>query len=426
MVDLNIAAAGAAGVHIVRKVNVNAQFDYLYFKDENLPALGNGTSYIYSDGSGTIDGIVDDTLVYARVDLPTVISLVDDEDAPIGITGSAAGAVTFNLPVVWDNILNIATTTPTNQAVKYLTSGDSLTGLVSGDTYFLRNVPADFAGSQGLYQLASVEEDVIGQAQFTTPGTTSWTPPAGVYEVSVVAVGGGGGGAQSSVGGGGGGGGGLGWRRSIPVSPGRSYTVVVGAAGSRDTSTATANVATNGGDSFFISPKFLLGQGGRAASSTTNPGVGGIFVGDGGGNGGSGGSGSSADAGGGGGAGGYAGNGGQGGNSNNAGSAGSGGAAGGGGAGGDADRAGGGGGVGILGQGANGAGGIYNAGDGSQGGGGSGGAGLGASVSAGGAFGGGGGGADNTGNENGSGGNGAVRIIWGSGRFYPSTRTANE
>jgi hypothetical protein len=41
-------------------------------------------------------------------------------------------------------------------------------------------------------------------------------------------------------------------------------------------------------------------------------------------------------------------------------------------------------------------------------------------------YGGGAGGSDIIGNEVAPGGGGAVRIIWGSGRAFPSTRTANE
>ena len=271
-----------------------------------------------------------------------------------------------------------------------------------------------------------------GQVEYTTPGTYTWTAPIGVYDVSVVAVGGGGGGSQDDQGdgGNGGGGGGLGWKNNIPVVAGQTYTVVVGAGGSRDTDGGAGSNATGGGNSYFIDTSTVAGLGGGGA--TGNGGTAGGFVGDGGGNGGVGGTGSSADAGGGGGAGGYSGNGGDGGNSNLNGSAGSGGGGGGGGAGGDSDASGAGGGVGIYGQGANGTAGVYNGVNGTAGGGGSGGqagsanTGSSATPSTGGNFGGGGGSAENTGNENGPGAGGAVRIIWGEGRAFPSTRTADE
>ena len=65
-----------------------------------------------------------------------------------------------------------------------------------------------------------------GQEEFTTPGTYSWTAPAGVTQVSVVAIGGGGNGASSNARERAGGGGGLGYKNNISVTPGQSYTVV--------------------------------------------------------------------------------------------------------------------------------------------------------------------------------------------------------
>src|SRR6185312_1843678 len=68
---------------------------------------------------------------------------------------------------------------------------------------------------------------------FTTPGITSWTPPAGVTSVKVRVKGASGlGGARSTTGQGGGAGGGSGvGEDSYPVTPGQPITVVVGAAG---------------------------------------------------------------------------------------------------------------------------------------------------------------------------------------------------
>ena len=70
---------------------------------------------------------------------------------------------------------------------------------------------------------------VVGQVSYTTPGTYSWTAPADVHSVCVVAVGGGGGGdvdlygGSYGAGGGGGGqqtggGGGQLLRRAVPVA----------------------------------------------------------------------------------------------------------------------------------------------------------------------------------------------------------------
>jgi hypothetical protein len=277
-----------------------------------------------------------------------------------------------------------------------------------------------------------------GQVEYTTPGTFSWTAPANVYEVSAVAIGGGGGGSQGTSAGSGAGGGGLGWKNRIQVTPGTSYTVVVGAGGTRPAGT-TGGSGGAGGQSYFINASTVAGNGGAAAldNNASQP-AGGTFVGDGGGNGGAGGQRvDTSQAGGGGGAGGYTGNGGNGGGTVAPGAGSGGGAGGGGRATGGSGTAGSGGGVGIFGAGANGAAGLQST-DGKGGGGGSAG-GNGAQFNVAtasvyangtfntpGAFGGGAGASDVAGNEISAGGGGAVRIIWGEGRAFPSTRTANE
>lgn len=227
-----------------------------------------------------------------------------------------------------------------------------------------------------------VDDFPTGQVEYTTAGTYSWTAPIGVTSVSVVCVGGGGGGGSSGVlDTTSGGGGGLGWKNNISVVAGQSYTVVVGAKG---------NAGSDGSVSYFINTSTVAGFGGtkgNAANQSPLPmGNGGTYVGDGGGNGGGGVNNSQA----GGGAGGYSGNGG------NPGQAGSGGGGGGGVNSGDF-----GGGVGIYGEGASGT--AGNPGSG----------GSGATY--------GGGAGKNSSNSGG----GAVRIIWGRNRAFPSTRTQN-
>ena len=261
-----------------------------------------------------------------------------------------------------------------------------------------------------------------GQDLFDTPGSTTWTCPLGVNSVSVVAVGAGGRG-----GGAGGGGGGLGYKNNISVTPGQSYTVVVGAPGQAG--------GSNGGDSYFISTSTVRGGGG---TNGWNGGGGGSYTGDGGGNGGSG-SAQTSWGGGGGGAGGYSGNGGNAGTLS--GSAGSGGGGGGGAGHSNTDsndskrKGGGGGGVGVYGQGTNGAGAPSTTYGGDGGSGGSGGTdGADSSVHVGGPgglYGGGSGGANESsswsqGSYGGNPGKGAVRIIWGTGRSFPSTLTADQ
>lgn len=281
---------------------------------------------------------------------------------------------------------------------------------------------------------------VSGQSAFTTPGTTSFTVPAGVNGVSAVVVGGGGGGSASTVSsngisGGGGGGGGLAYG-TFSVTPGETLTIVVGAGGTGGTSAGNNN-ATNGGASQIKRGTTVLLEAGGGFKGSYNATVGNAAGGtgnqgteaDGGGNGGSGGVGSNGNGGGGGGgAAGYTGNGGFGGRYNGNPTAGAGGGGGGGGAINSytSTVTSGGGGVSIFGEDASGAASTSNNTSGNsttQGYKGS----LATSLTLKSKTpGGGGGGAeDDSGAGGASGGNGAARIIWGSGRSYPATNTAD-
>jgi len=271
-----------------------------------------------------------------------------------------------------------------------------------------------------------------GQQAYTSAGTYTWTAPVGVTSVSVVAVGGGGSAYLfGSSAGSGGAGAGLGWKNNITVVPGQSYTVVVGGGAATDSHAA-------GSASYFISTGIVAGYGGGGGLSgaVAIGGTGGGYVGDGGGSGGNGGGSNASYVGGGGGAGGYSGNGGGGGYQNNGGGGGAAGNGGGGGGGAGAygqasgaNRiglfvAGGGGGVGIFGEGTSGAS-TPNPGTtnlvGTPGYGGSGGGN--ASNPYPGGYGGGGAPFYNAGV---GGAGGAVRIIWGAGRAFPATLTADQ
>lgn len=250
-----------------------------------------------------------------------------------------------------------------------------------------------------------------GEQLYVTAGSYIWTVPALVTSVCVVCVGGGGCGGLY-----GGGGGALRYVNTISVSPAGTISIVTGAGGA-------ANSGNAGGSSSFAATVIASGGGGGNSSA----GLGGTSGTGSGGNGGSGGATSATWGTGGGGAGGYAGNGGNGGdvNSSWSGLAGAGGGAGGGGSGTNTDsndtmrKSGGGGGVGLNGQGANGNGGVARRG-GLAGSGGVDGSPPDATFGgAGGAYGGGSGGCNSAG-FNSNAGTGAVRIIWGAGRSFPS------
>ena len=274
-----------------------------------------------------------------------------------------------------------------------------VSGLSTGTAYTFKARASNIVGYGALSAASnSVTPAVIGQDVFTGAGTYSWVAPANVTSVSAVAVATGNRGyafrpccRYLQVGGVGGA---LSYKNSISVTPGCSYSVVIGASGSGvgasfvNTSTlkgaspscgATGNVGDGGG------------YGGQTAGYRCSGSCGGASVG-------------------GSGAGGYSGNGGNGGNSSGS-TAGSGGGGGGG-------NTSGGGGVGLLGAGCSGgAGGVGGSG------------GANGSGSTGGAYGGGGG----SGPTSGAGspvfttpGAGAVRIIYpGSSRSFPSTCTGD-
>ena len=245
-----------------------------------------------------------------------------------------------------------------------------------------------------------------GQQVFTSSGT--FTVPAGVTSICAVAVGRGKNGAAGDGGtpGRGGEGGTLSYTNSISVTPGESLTVTIATSTSGSTGETTLKRS---------STVLLAARAGGQTSGQAN--VGTSFAG------GTAPAPAGAYGSGGGGAGGYSAAGGAGGSTGGGGSAGSGGSGGGGGSGNITEYSGGGGGVGLLGAGSNGAAGSASGG----GGGGGSGGGAGNSGGAGGAGGnyGGGGGGGNVDYAGGNGGGGALRILWGAGRSYPSTNTGD-
>ena len=261
------------------------------------------------------------------------------------------------------------------------------------------------------------------QLEYTTNGTYSWVVPTGLLSACFLTVGGGGasGSSGANISGGGGGGGGLAYANAVSVTPGETLTVVVGAGGVQTGGSGGLSEVKRGATALTKSTGGVGGHstvdGYEAPGGTASVGTGGT--------GGSGGEpGNNTGGGAGGGAGGYSGNGGNGGARNSDSLPGTAGAGGGGG-GGEGGNAGsrGGGGVGLLGQGTSGS---YGA----AGNGGSGGTdGVIATTNGqitGGSYGGGAGAEeDDTVIDGTKGGVGAVRIIWGSGRAFPSTNTGN-
>jgi hypothetical protein len=106
---------------------------------------------------------------------------------------------------------------------------------------------------------------------FTVVQTTDWTAPAGTTSVEYLVVGGGGGGGNGyDTGGGGGGAGGMMLTGNLAVTPGQTYTVIVGDGGTGGADARTNNAGNVGGNSVFATITALGGTGGQG-SRTYSP-----------------------------------------------------------------------------------------------------------------------------------------------------------
>lgn len=367
-------------------------------------------NFTYSGAPGGLASVISPGQILS------VVVLVKNSDPAYYLSGATIDSVDFaEGELLWNGANGAPSDGTTNSVDSYVFS---FTKTLNGSL----KVFGGAATTGGQFGGAGFSGPIApGEATFLNAGTYNWTVPAGVWKIHALTVGGGGGG-QNGWANPGGAGAGLGWKNDILVTPGSTITVVVGAGGGN---------ASNGGTSYVLDTSTVAGYGGGSASGSTGGpngnNRGGGYVGDGGGAGGD-----TTSWAGGGGAGGYSG---QGGNVQNYGN-------GGGGAGGNNYSStygtGAGGGVGVYGEGSSGQG-FYTPwnGTGSPGGGGQGGSGgsrgmygenpwSGTGESSnnirGGDYGGGGGGPGTSWpSSSGDGAPGAVRIIWGDGRQWPST-----
>tara|TARA_B100001175_G_scaffold292797_1_gene278842 strand:- start:1154 stop:3202 length:2049 start_codon:yes stop_codon:yes gene_type:complete len=390
-----------------RKMNISGKYNDLTADNFGNVYGAIGGSIVKYDTGGT--------LLWSKVIAPSIrkIEIIDSVLYAIGTIGPTSLTV-CKLPITGEGLNDAGWT---DSSFNYInqnsgtTSQSDIGSTANGTGVWLGWTSSNLSTSNSspTFTQGSIDNISVpyGDVEFTIPGTYSWTVPNNITQVSVLCIGGGG---SANGQGGAGGGAGLGWVNNISVTPGQSYTVVTGDKGTS---------GSNGEDSYFINTSTVKGGGG-GGTVTQSGGSAGSYTGNGGGNGGTGGStaGGGIYEGGGGGAGGYSGNGGNGGggdgssNPQNAGAGGAGGDGSGGGGGGGAyggDYVGGG--TEPHGEGASGSGcGLNNAvscnGSGQPG-----------SVVGDHAYGGGGSGNGIPGN------NGIVRIIWGSGRGFPSTNT---
>lgn len=120
-----------------------------------------------------------------------------------------------------------------------------------------RDLPATVSGATtGLTFTAS---GITNGLVSTGTGTFTWTAPAFVTKVNMIMVGGGGGGGGRGKTGGGGGGGALTYANTVPVIPGTTYNITVGAGGA---------VNSDGGATWFNNSTYLYANGGLKGTKT--------------------------------------------------------------------------------------------------------------------------------------------------------------
>jgi hypothetical protein len=173
-VILDITSEGFSGSHFFRKTNVNTNDNYIYFKQDGPPfpeEIIEGKGYVYRSGVGSLLGVAEESLLFASFQTPELLAFEDINDNPVNISGLINGNILFNNPVLINSVLNINMPTPNNQAVTYLTNETPLLGLDVGETYFLKNVPATFIGTESLYSLDNQTHT------FTTCGQTGRVGP---------------------------------------------------------------------------------------------------------------------------------------------------------------------------------------------------------------------------------------------------------
>ena len=180
---INFTAAGAAGTHALRKTNINIEENFIYYNTTagaTVPSVftaGDNRPFIFRNGTGslTFTGISSGNLVYSNVRESQKVyfaatAQTAGSETYADLTALTNGNVSFNFPFVFSNKLVFSGSYADRQAVKYYTNDTPITGLTSGNTYYLKQSASPFAGSAApLY--------VFTTHNFTSAGVTGSTPP---------------------------------------------------------------------------------------------------------------------------------------------------------------------------------------------------------------------------------------------------------
>ncbi len=197
----------------------------------------------------------------------------------LDVTDAAITAVAY-LPAVWLGTEGVNCTIYTDTNAGYSVFRDNTAYHATNDppATFTKNVETT-STLMSIY-FTVIAPTGIWTEVFKNPGTYTWVCPSGVSAVDVALWGGGGGGSDGNgtKGGGGGGGGAYAASTAVAVTPGNSYTIVVGVGGAG--AVYSAGVATDGGISTFNSTTVKAdkglaglndgtkGNGGTTANST--------------------------------------------------------------------------------------------------------------------------------------------------------------
>jgi hypothetical protein len=299
---IDVTAVGAAGTHSFTKTNVDLTDNFIYYKSGTaLPAsFADGAPFIFRNGTGTLGGITNNSLVYLKYTTTGQLKFSTSKNgADINITSVVNGNLTFDSPYVFNNILNISGVYPDQQAVKYYTTGTPITGLTSGNTYYLKST-ASGLGATPLYSFTTAtftSGGVTGktgptstqfQAAYTTAGYTwastyisqgafqgyqDWVvPTSGIYEFNVA-------GAPGRASGSALGGGAPILRARLSLTQGETITIAVGQRGTTASSGGSTVWPGASGGTFVVrkatsTPLIIAGGGISAANTvagTSNP-----------------------------------------------------------------------------------------------------------------------------------------------------------
>jgi hypothetical protein len=152
---INITAVGGSGTHTLQKVNVNLDEDYIYFPGRDInntkaTNLVNDSAWVVRETTATIDGLDSGEVYFLNTtdNFSVGFTTTAESNTNINLTEYSTGNITFNFPSVYDNSINITSVKYDDvQAVKYLTDSTPITGLTSGDTYYVKNLLTGLGGS---------------------------------------------------------------------------------------------------------------------------------------------------------------------------------------------------------------------------------------------------------------------------------------